>query len=216
MNLTEPGEVHSNDAERPYGCDFLTLNFEVAWFQQAAREVAPRSGTPAFASPTIQDPEAFRRFVRLGQVLLNPADPLERECTFLNFLVFMLERHTRIRCTIPSVRDETSTVRLVREYLLGHYAESVSLARLTALTGMSPFHLTRLFSRHIGMPPHEFLKNVRLSRAKALLRNHVPISRVACETGFADQSHLSRTFKHVVGLSPGVYQRLPWDQAYPG
>jgi AraC-like DNA-binding protein len=214
MNLTEPGEVHSNEADRADGCDFLVMNFDVEWFQRAAQEVAPRSGMPAFASPTIQNAETFGRFLRLGEVLLNPADSLERESTFLRFLVYLLERQTRTRCALQAARGERSAVAAVREYLIENYAETVSLARLTALTGLSPFHLTRVFSRHVGMPPHAFLKQVRLSRAKALLRNHVPISRVASETGFADQSHLTRTFQHVVGMPPGAYQRLSCGKTY--
>jgi AraC-like DNA-binding protein/quercetin dioxygenase-like cupin family protein len=215
MNLTEPGEVHSNQAERVTGCDFLVMNFDVDWFRRAAWEVAPRSETPAFASPTIQNAETLGRFLRLGQVLLNPADPLERETTFLRFLVYLLERQTRVRCDLQPAKGERSAVAVVRDYLVENYAETVNLARLTALTGLSPFHLTRVFSRHIGMPPHAFLKQVRLSRAKSLLRSDVPISRVAAETGFADQSHLTRAFKHVVGVPPGVYQRLGGVLGYP-
>jgi AraC-like DNA-binding protein len=72
--------------------------------------------------------------------------------------------------------------------------------------GLSPFHLNRLFCREIGMPPHAFQTQVRIARAKTLLRQGLPITGVAMQTGFADQSHLTRHFKRLLKLTPGQYR----------
>jgi AraC-like DNA-binding protein len=94
---------------------------------------------------------------------------------------------------------------VAREYPRANYANKIGLAQLAEVAGLIPFHLTRVFARDTGMPPHAFLNQVRIARAKALLRTRVPIARVAAETGFADQSHLTRAFKQVVRVSPGAY-----------
>jgi AraC-like DNA-binding protein len=62
-----------------------------------------------------------------------------------------------------------------------------------------------MFTRHMGLPPHAYRKQQRIHKAKQLLRNRMPISRVAVEAGFADQSHLTRHFKQIVGVTPGQY-----------
>jgi len=208
VNMVEPGEVHSNRTDHPEGCDYRALNFDASHFAIAVEEVTSRSGTPAFVAPVSYDPETYRRFVRLHQALVDGEDLIEQQVLFLGFLVSLLERHTAAKPSLKPAKREKRAVNLVRDYLSANYSERIDLARLSRLTGLSPYHLTRVFAADTGLPPHAFLKQVRISRAMALLRQKNEISRVALETGFADQSHLTRSFKHIVGISPGAYSRL--------
>jgi len=68
--------------------------------------------------------------------------------------------------------------------------------------------LLRVFRKELGIPPHAYLTQVRVLRAKKLLSVGIPIAQVAWETGFADRSHLNRHFKRLVGVAPGQYQNL--------
>ena len=95
----------------------------------------------------------------------------------------------------------------MRDYLEEHYAKPISLLELSAVSGVSPFHLSRRFRARYGLPPYMYLELVRVNRARELLRHGEPISRVAFDTGFSDQSHLTRRFKRVVGVPPGQYAR---------
>ena len=61
--------------------------------------------------------------------------------------------------------------------------------------------------RAYGLPPYMYLEQLRIERARVLLRAGTPTSHVAYETGFSDQSHLTRRFKRVVGVPPGQYAR---------
>jgi AraC-like DNA-binding protein len=206
LNLVEPGEVHSNQTPDGHSCDFLKLDFDPALLVTASAEVTPRHAPLAFSTPSVAHPDTFRRFVRLYRTLALPASPLACESALLDFLVTLLRRHMRTRATLPAIGSETKAVRLVREYLAAHYASKVDLAQIAVVADLSPFHLTRVFTRHTGMPPHAFLTQIRIARAKALLRTRVPVARVAAETGFADQSHLTRVFKQVVRVGPGAYR----------
>ncbi len=96
-------------------------------------------------------------------------------------------------------------MRLAREYLEDNRAENVSLARLAQVASLSPYHLNRVFSREVGLPPHRYQVQVRVDRAKALLAAGTPIKDVVAETGFADHSHLTRHFKRLVGVPPSMY-----------
>jgi AraC family transcriptional regulator len=55
------------------------------------------------------------------------------------------------------------------------------------------------------MPPHAFQTQVRIAHAKKLMRTGLPLADVAALTGFADQSHFIRHFKHLMKITPGEY-----------
>jgi len=82
-----------------------------------------------------------------------------------------------------------------------------SLDELAELAGCSPFALIRAYRRHVGMPPHAFLTQCRIDRARALLAGGADVAATAFEVGFADQAHLSRQFRRHTGVPPGRYAR---------
>ncbi len=91
-------------------------------------------------------------------------------------------------------------------FMEDHYDENVSLGALSSLVGLSPCHFHRLFSASKGISPHEYLLRIRIRKARELLREGYDITSVAMETGFADQSHLTRSFKKAMGITPGLYR----------
>jgi AraC-like DNA-binding protein len=105
---------------------------------------------------------------------------------------------------------------LAREYLEDNLGRSVPLEELARLANLSPFHLARVFRDEVGMPPHAYQTQARLGCARSLLLRGWPPARVAQETGFADQSHLTRRFKRLVGVTPGRYAEGSKNVQYAG
>jgi AraC family transcriptional regulator len=98
--------------------------------------------------------------------------------------------------------------RRVISRLLDDVARDTSLDELAALCGMSRSHFIRAFRQMSGMPPHRWLTMQRVKRAKGLLRGtKMPITEIALTCGFADQSHLTRVFSKLFGISPGAWRR---------
>lgn len=94
-------------------------------------------------------------------------------------------------------------LRRVTEYIEGHLAQDLSLARLADVAGISESHLKTLFKRTTGIPVHEYVVRRRVERAKVLLlRGELPASQVALEAGFAHQSHMARWMRRVLGVTP--------------
>lgn len=87
-------------------------------------------------------------------------------------------------------------------------ARPVDLRTLAAQVGLSRFQALRAFKRHYGMPPHAYQLRVRVGLAQRSLRAGSQPAQVAAECGFVDQSHLTRHFKRVVGVTPAQYQRV--------
>jgi AraC-like DNA-binding protein len=72
-------------------------------------------------------------------------------------------------------------------------------------SGLSKFHLLRVFRDRTGLTPWQYQVNLRLDRARRLLQRGEPASQVADACGFVDQSHFTRIFRTVVGVTPAVY-----------
>ncbi len=69
----------------------------------------------------------------------------------------------------------------------------------------SKFHLIRKFNQEVGLTPHKFYMQARVRKAQTLLETQHNIAKVAFLTGFCDESHLIRVFKHIVGITPSEY-----------
>jgi AraC-like DNA-binding protein len=161
--------------------------------------------TPCFTKSIIKDTSIFRLLLRLHLKLEQNVPALEQESEFLSALGLLMNRQNKTDFIPPPARKELHSVHLVQDYLKTHYAENVSLAQLTSITNLNPFYLLRAFRNQVGVPPHEYQTQVRITHARKLIRYGKSISEVAQETGFFDQSHLSRNFKRITGMTPGQY-----------
>jgi AraC-like DNA-binding protein len=206
--VIHPGESHANSSFTRAGCSYRTIFVATDALQRAAAQVSRRDrGVPFFPSTMIFASEVIARFRRLHVAFEEPASVLERETLLLNFSTDLLARFGEQRASFDPPPLKRTSVERAREYLAENYAENVALEQLAGLAGLSPFHFSRLFCEQFGMPPHAFQNQVRVARAKSLLLEGYAVARVAAQTGFADQSHLTRQFKRLTGVTPGHYRQ---------
>jgi len=85
---------------------------------------------------------------------------------------------------------------------------NIDLETLANRVGLNRFQALRAFRQRYGLPPHAYQLCLRISRARALLREGVPAADVAVRCGFADQSHFTRHFKRINAITPGQYARI--------
>ncbi len=100
-------------------------------------------------------------------------------------------------------------VRKAKDYIHDNLGTDMALADIAAAAHLSPFHFCRLFKRATGLAPHQYVLRARVERAKNLLlgRPELPLAEVAARTGFSDQSHFTRHFKRLAGVTPGRYRQ---------
>ena len=207
--LIPPGEVHTGGMGRETKVlSYLAVHVpaDVLALRASANGVGG-GRLPDFVSPVIRDPEISAALRRLDRAMRSgrgaPDDALT---TAIDLLVY---RHADSAATLATPAREPRLVRVVRDIIEDCYADraQTSLRALAQRTGVTPFHLVRVFTRTMGLSPHRFVVQTRVRRARELLASGIPSSFVAAMTGFVDQSHLTTQFKRYVGTTPVSYQR---------
>ena len=93
------------------------------------------------------------------------------------------------------------------DFLESEFRRSLRIAEVADEVGIHPAHLTRVFRRQVGMPIGEYVHRLRVRHAsEALCRPGARLADVATSAGFADQSHMTRVFKRVTGVTPGRFR----------
>jgi len=100
-------------------------------------------------------------------------------------------------------------VKRVKEILNDSIGDKVTLETLSIETGIHPVHLSKEFLRYFNMGFGEYIRNIRIEKATHLLSNtKLPLSEIAYDCGFADQSHFTRCFKDLFRVTPLNYRNL--------
>jgi len=100
----------------------------------------------------------------------------------------------------------------VREVLHERFLEPLGVETIAREAGVHPVHLARVFRRHVGMSLGTYVRGLRLERAAVrLTASEDPISDIAVECGFVDQSHFTRAFHNRTGITPHRYRRAARD-----
>ncbi|MGB8609997.1 helix-turn-helix domain-containing protein [Bradyrhizobium sp.] len=99
-------------------------------------------------------------------------------------------------------------MRRVLDYVEEHLADDVAVADLANVACLSIFYFTRAFSAAVGMPPHRYVSQRRLERAKTMIAaGATSIAEMAFMCGFSSQSSFTRAFRRATGLTPAMYRR---------
>lgn len=187
-------EVHANDSA---DVEYITMKVRPRVMRRVAMELGGSDRPIRFPVPVFEDAEVFSS---LRDLLLSLEEEtmskLEAESAFVTSMALLLP---------APHRTGRGRIAIAREYLKSHFAGDVSLAELARMAELSPFHLLRVFREEVGVPPHEYQMQLRVAHARKLLRSGEGIADAALQTGFFDQSHLSRSFKRIVGMTPGRY-----------
>jgi AraC family transcriptional regulator len=99
-------------------------------------------------------------------------------------------------------------VRRTVDYIEKHLGSKLAIRELAELVSFSKSHFSRAFKRSLGLTPMEYVAKRRVERAKVMMiSTGEQLTYVALACGFADQSHLNRSFRRRVGVSPGAWRR---------
>jgi AraC-like DNA-binding protein len=204
-SFMEPGESHHNLSMQGVG-DFRVFFFAPELMQRWSEEHdGPR--TPHFCAVQTYDAGVYRTFNRFHASLRGPASCLERQSLLADCLGLLMQTCVEANRPGAEPRREREAVRRAKEVIRERFREAVPLEDLSRAAGLSRFHLARAFKKETGLSPHAFQTQLRIARARELLKTRIPIVEIAQEVGFYDQSHFTHYFKRAWGVTPAEYAR---------
>ncbi len=200
----EPGEIHRVVA-KPRPSNFVALFMESNTFAGLAEE-AGVSGELHFRVTEVRSRELLRELTLLSELMEEESEPLQLESR-LAVLVHEALRYAERRPPTfsPTAAGLRRSLERARDILEQRPHELITLDELAQAAALSRFHLVRSFARQFGLPPHAYQLHVRIKRACHMLRDGLQCVEVAPSVGFADQSHFTRHFKKIMGVTPSVY-----------
>ncbi|WP_394824985.1 helix-turn-helix transcriptional regulator [Pendulispora albinea] len=202
LKLKEPGEVHR---DRRIHAPFTMQ--EATFSREAIEEASAALGHSAVVSFQRVAPGTCARATRLAfamhDALAGTASVLEVQVRVAETLAEVLATCTEKRLAPEAPR---AIVR-VREYLHDAFTDKIGLDELAVHVGLNKYCLVRAFRAEFGIPPYEYLTQIRVARARELLALGCSAAQVAQAVGLYDESQLHRHFRRIVGISPGRYAR---------
>ena len=203
--LINPGVVHTGEAADSQGFELRSLYPSLSLMETAVLELTGRRALPFFNEVLVDHPWATSSVSSLHQAILEGAGTLDCESRLLWIMTQLIKRYADVGSTQRHLGQEKRAVRLVRQYIEEHFAESVTLNALAEYVSLSPYYLLRAFRAEVGMPPYAYLESVRIRHTQRLIKAGGPLADVAAEVGFSSQSHMTRQFKKIIGVTPGQY-----------
>ncbi len=200
----------------------LHLYLSPALLAQTAEQIAWGSGgtLAEISSVPFYDPhiEQIALLLRLEMESGAPQGGLYAETLASALSVRLLQREhdlTRLPALPPAAKVRTELRRAVT-FIQDNLASDLPLSAIAQEAGLSVYHFARLFTEAFGIPPHQYVIQARVERAKSLItQSRLPLGEAAQHVGFSDQSHFNRHFKRLVGVTPRTFAHSTGRKSVP-
>lgn len=159
---------------------------------------------PVFHVPATSSILANMKDIHTMMKQKDPRLDVQASCLIVQILTELLLRSYEGsgKNTLPSPVDRV--IRQIEE----RYDRPLNLDALAQSVGMSKYHLSRIFKKHTGFSPYEYLLNERLTQGKTLLQNtRLSVEEIAQRVGFNSASHFIRMFRKYEGLTPLQFRK---------
>lgn len=162
------------------------------------------------------DPATFVRHRNFVRRLGSAADPLWADTEALGLCADVLASafaHAGVRTEVrksATTRDHADRVEAARAFLARDLSARVTLDEVARAAALSPFHFSRVFRQHTGLPVHRYLIQLRLRAAlDRLAEGERDLTALGVELGFASHAHFTETFRRAFGMTPSAYRGTP-------
>jgi AraC-like DNA-binding protein len=201
-----PDEAHDGRAGTEEGFGYRIVYVEPAHLAEAVRTLRGRPGP----LPFVRDPvSANTRLARaIDAAFRLPLESLAATSLVVDLADGLLAAEHGGEPPGASRRVDAVAAERARRFLDAAKTRVVRSDELESVTGLTRYDLARQFRLMFGTSPYRYLLMRRLGAARELIHRGRPLIEVAYEVGFADQAHLTRTFKSAFGLTPARYRAL--------
>ncbi|WP_150274374.1 helix-turn-helix domain-containing protein [Paenibacillus tepidiphilus] len=203
--LINPFDKHSCEMVELAPLHFYSFNIGRESMGRLMQELSGCRSLPYFKVNALYTPEWGEAMQRLKLMIEQNRPEAVRKEAYKLLMQRLLAAYSQPAAAADRPEGNRK-VQLVCRYLERHYDRNVTLDELSALAGLSKYHLLRLFTREMGIPPGRYQQNIRIGQARRMLVHGAMPLEAALGTGFTDQSHFTNYFKNMIGLTPKVYR----------
>lgn len=205
--VVNPEECHDGEPGAEGGWAYRTFYPSVALMTAVARELG-QDRTPLFSRKLIED-RGLARAMAMAHEGSKSRDTTSAETSMLVALRHLILRYSDWGGRPEQVQNSGSRRRLplYDQIIEDNFTSELDLEHLAQAAGVTRFQVIRDFRRITGLTPAAYIRNRKLRRAALLIEQGSSLADAACEAGFSDQSHLSRAFRAVHGITPGTFQK---------
>ncbi|AKA68164.1 AraC family ligand binding domain-containing protein [Clostridium scatologenes] len=205
--LFNPGDNHTCQQIDGRTLDYRCMNIKSEIMKKVVFEITGKDYVPYFKENAVFNSDIIPSLQELYLMIMNEERDFKKEEIFL-FIIEQLITEYADAVTVDTLKETNSEVKTICDFLQENYMESITLNKLSELTGLNKYYLLRSFTKQKGITPYGYLESIRISKAKKLLEQRIAPIDVAMQTGFTDQSHFTNFFKKFIGLTPKQYTKI--------
>jgi AraC-like DNA-binding protein len=205
--VVNPNEPHTGDPATPSGYVYRVLYPREHHLTEIANDIGTSSSVPCFKDSVLRDERLTTLLINFHSQLATKESTAKCEDLLLRVLARLVTQHTDPKITPRRIGQERPAVRRACEYIRSHFADDLSISNLASVGSLSPYYFARAFEKEVGLPPHAYIENLRVRKAREFLDRGHSVVATALLAGYADQSHLTHRFKRFLGITPGQYVR---------
>lgn len=191
---------------------FDNVRFNIS--RQGLSDFSYEAGRPGFKGLDCKQGQLDPVVQGLAMALLPAlSQPAYASALFIDHILLALQAHLVTRyggVSLPAERSGGLSARqlnMATAFLASLTAREVTVSDVAAQCGLSTSYFIRAFKKSTGRTPHRWLLEYRAEKARQMLLGTASIAEIAVACGFADQSHLTRVFTALNGISPGNWRR---------
>lgn len=205
--LFNPRDNHTCEQIDGRPLDYRCINVQPEVMRKAALEITGREYLPYFTQPVVFHSDLVASLKELHEMILAKEPDFRKEERFFWLLGQLMAEYTE-QAPLSGLDGSSPEIERICGYLENNYTKNITLNELSAVAGISKYHLLRSFTKQKGISPYSYLATLRVTRAKQLLEQGMAPLAAGLQTGFADQSHFTHFFKKLIGLTPRQYQKI--------
>jgi AraC-like DNA-binding protein len=199
--VVNPGEAHTGGGE---SMAYWNLMPSDALLSQVFPNTAPDA--LFLHAAVVADRPTVAAVQQLFRAFSSPRSALAREQAAVDGLVALFRTTGQLHAEDIRRDPVPRAARLAQEFIEAHVEEPIPLARLADEVHLSLFHFCRVFEAAFGMPAAAYVRSQRVKRAAHHISMGASLADAAARCGFADQAHMTRQFRAVLGVTPAQWR----------
>lgn len=206
INLCNPGETH--DGFTKEGWSYKMFYVDTKLMSELSSNISGKvNDIPFFKEGVIHDSILSFKLNQLHNTLLDDKSfTIEKEELFIEVVSFFIKKHADSFISIERLYSNKDEIIKSIEYINDNLEYDLSVSSLSKMANLSLYYYIRVFKKEIGLTPKEYIIQQRIKKAEQLILENKPLTYCAISSGFFDQSHMLKYFKHYTGMNPSLYK----------